>query len=158
MRVVNTLVSYLPLHNYFRNLQDALISTINCRILAPKKTGSKYSVQCIISDIILFTCVSSGWVQSTIRGLLLKAYSNKGETLTTLYLGKGELKQPLRRRKKDHLSPVVSLSAVFGMLRNVPLNVACIPKNGCEADYRPIDIGEKLSWVAGTLAYPSYPG
>ena len=41
---------------------------------------------------MLFMCVSSGWVQYTIRGLLLRAYDNKGETFTTLYLGKGEHK------------------------------------------------------------------
>ena len=101
-----------------------------------------------VVSTLLFTCVSLGWVQTTIRGLLLRAYSNKGETLTTLYLGKGELKQPLRRRKKPLKPCSLPLSRFFVCHATFPSTLHDIPKNGCEADYKNPLILEKrcLGW------------
>ena len=81
---------------------------------------------------MLFTCASSGWVQYTIRGLLLRAYDNKGETLTTLYLRKGEHKQPLRRRKKPLKPSSLPGSRFLECHATFPLTLRDIPKNGCE--------------------------
>ena len=113
---------------------------------------------------MLFTCVSTGWVQYTIRGLLLRAYDNKGETLTTLYLGKGEHKQPLRRRKKNPLqprrlprSPFLDCHATFPPPPRPPYRCVTSQKTAARQTIKPHWYWRKVVSVGTVTRLPELP-